>query len=486
MSAILLAKKLPYLVVGLGLVMTMALAYSFLNDYQNWSDDWAGYILQAKSILQGTTSSYAIENAFMMQHSAIRSGPSVYPWGLPLMLCAESLLAGFSLSVFKYFNILCFVLLVTAIWCLAVDIAGKWQGLSMAFLFAFNPVLLHYCNHILTEIPFTLATVATFLYLERAGRPQKSGYTNRELFLLGVAAFCCFTFRTNGILILLSISLKQFLSAGGTGEPAPRYSPAQYALPYLAFAIGVLAFQRILPAGGESHVEVLREITVDTILINSSAYPVAVFDFFTGGKLSLIPALILGPIVLLGAIRSRKRTAPLSLYCLSTLAAYIIWPAAQGYRFMIPLVPFTLLFLYLGMEAAHSFKGIAVVPRAMYVIFPVVYLGICLALIGFGKLPKEEWHPFDAMSQDMFRWIRKNTAPTDVISFFKPRVMHLFTDHLSVTATVADTRQASYLVYTQPRKFNERQPSLAEYRTIANLHLVYSNSSFQVYRIGLP
>ncbi len=97
--------------------------------------------------------------------AAARSN-SISPWGLPLLLALEGHLFSFNLGVFKIFNILIFLLLVFAIHRLARKFVSEAQALAVSLSFGFNPTLLYYCNHILTEIPFTLVSVCAFIAME--------------------------------------------------------------------------------------------------------------------------------------------------------------------------------------------------------------------------------------------------------------------------------------------------------------------------------
>jgi hypothetical protein len=106
------------LALPLPLFLAALLAFAFLNDYQNWGDDWAQYMLQAKAILDRHLTDYIQQNAFMTRESALPPGPVAYPWGLPVLPALEASLFSFDLQVFKLFNILFFLLLVLAIFWL--------------------------------------------------------------------------------------------------------------------------------------------------------------------------------------------------------------------------------------------------------------------------------------------------------------------------------------------------------------------------------
>src|ERR1043165_1898556 len=61
-----------------------------------WGDDFAWYILQAKSILNGTTDEFMKESAFTNYQSTTYLGPLAYPWGYPLLLTPVYAVKGIS------------------------------------------------------------------------------------------------------------------------------------------------------------------------------------------------------------------------------------------------------------------------------------------------------------------------------------------------------------------------------------------------------
>ncbi len=462
------------------------LAYGFLNRYQNWGDDWAQYIIQGKAILSGGVREAVRQNAFMTHESSTPPGPVAYPWGLPLLLAAEASVFSSSLEVFKLFNILFFLLLVVSIHRLARKYVNGIEALAVACLFAFNPVLLHYCNHIVPEIPFTLASVCAFIAMENRRASERSRLLSP--FAAGALAFAAFTFRSNGILILGAATVRQFLPSSAR-KVWQRPSLAAILAPYASFFLLGVLWHFIFPSGGEGYVQMLRTATVHTLITNARTYPITLFDFFTGGHHSAVAATLLGPVLLWGAFKTWRKTAHLSVYILLTLALYIVWPEGQGYRFMIPLTPFMVILIMLGLDELADWKSAGKFPpilaRAVQFGFPVLFLLASSAVVATGRTPQEAWHPYDQPSSEMFQWIRSNTPGDAVISFFKPRALHLLTDRLCLTAWPADVPKASFFVYTKEFSFwNQGQPPIQDYRNVAALTPVFENRNFIVYRVA--
>jgi Dolichyl-phosphate-mannose-protein mannosyltransferase len=384
-----------YIGLSLSLFIAAVLAFTFLNDYQNWGDDWAQYMLQAKAVLAGDLRDCIQQNAFMMRESALKPGPVAYPWGFPVLLALEGSLFSFDLQVFKVFNILIFLLLIVAIFWLARRFLTDAEALAAACMFAFNPVLLHYCNHILTELPFTLTSVCAFIAMEKPASDRRSLIRSR--LVIGAFAFAAFTLRINGILVLAAATVKAFLSSPIAKR---RRWPTLTAMifSYIMFLLLYTIWCFFFPSGGEDYLQELRNVSVDNLITNGLSYPVSLFDFFTGGHYSSVIAVLLGPLVLLGAVKNWRRTNHFSAYVILTLALYFIWPGGQGYRYMIPLTPFLVILMMLGLDACARGKmagGLGMLARLVQFAIPILFLVVASVLVVTDKLPRQKWNPYD-------------------------------------------------------------------------------------------
>jgi hypothetical protein len=476
------------LVPSLGLAIL--LAFSFLNSYENWGDDWAQYMLQAQAILNHDVMGIIHQNGFMMRHSASPPGPVAYPWGLPFLLAVEGALFSFDLHVFKFANILIFLLLVVAVFGLARHFLSKAAAIAVASMFAFNPVLLHYYNHVLSELPFTLASVCAFTAMENSQSRGRSRILWQVL--TGSFVFAAVTLRTNGILMLAAVAVRGYLPKSKEEVRHWRdFAVRTLLLPYLSFGALFVIWNYLFPGGGGGYLEHLRGVSMRGVIAQAIDYPISLFDFFTGGHHSALLLITLGPLVVLGALTSWGRTAHFSVYGLLTLALYVVWPESQGYRFMIPVTPFMVILMVIGLEVLARWNAVGKVGPILASLVkcgvPIVFLIVGFTLVATGRLPRETSTPYDQASSEMFRWIRSNTAVDAVISFFKPRAMHLLGKRICLTALPADVRQASYLVYTKGDfdGWNGGQPSLREYQEVAVLTPAFENQNFIIYRIAV-
>src|SRR5919198_5926439 len=76
-------KFVPLLLI---ILISFVIGAGTLRRGHEWGDDFAWYILQAKSIWNGTTNEFIRQSAFTNDQSTTYVGPLAYPWGYPLIL----------------------------------------------------------------------------------------------------------------------------------------------------------------------------------------------------------------------------------------------------------------------------------------------------------------------------------------------------------------------------------------------------------------
>ena len=67
-------------------LLSIKLASSTITFGHEWGDDFAWYIMQAKSIVNGKTDALIEMGKFINTQSTMQVGPVAYPWGYPIIL----------------------------------------------------------------------------------------------------------------------------------------------------------------------------------------------------------------------------------------------------------------------------------------------------------------------------------------------------------------------------------------------------------------
>jgi hypothetical protein len=78
--------RAPYISLFVIIALSTLMNIFALEKGHYWGDDFALYIAQAKSLVEGNPAMLSRQNTFAMSHSSYPIGPNLYPWGLPLIL----------------------------------------------------------------------------------------------------------------------------------------------------------------------------------------------------------------------------------------------------------------------------------------------------------------------------------------------------------------------------------------------------------------
>jgi len=457
-----LSGKLFWLLAGIIIVFSGLMGAALLSSGHDWGDDFASYIMQAESIVDGRPSQFMEANAFTIHQSSINLGPVAYPWGTPVLLAPVVAVFGLNLMALKSINWICYLLFLIA---LAAGFRSKLSPLSLIALVAilgFDPAILNLFNSVASDIPFLLFSTLTILLIGKVIVQRQIlsvewlGYV-----LLGICLAVSFFIRTTGIVLLLVAILAEavlsipFLHRSRTSELDLERKPDSIplsrtrinwrmiflrAIPYFVFLGMTGVWYLLLPSGEGGYLQSLRAISVREIKANILYYLGMPQNFF-----SAIPffPLVFGatlPFFFTGLVKTINRYYPMVIYGILTMGVNIIWPANQGLRFLLPIFPFYLFFLLLGMEwYVRVMEGIE-----RKVAFSVVAGFVLLAAFFFSRQAMElalanirnhrevSSGPFTPASQEMFNYIKSNTAQDSVIVFFKPRAMRLLTGRASL------------------------------------------------------
>jgi hypothetical protein len=400
---------------------------------QAWGDDFAAYLMQARSVLAGDMDEFVARNAFTVTHSSHQIGPAAYPWGFPLMLAPVYALAGLSPLALKLPGLLAFLgfLLVFFFW-MKRRFAAPESLLAVA-LFGFHPGLLLFLDNILSDIPFlffsTLALLLADVYLLEKGDRRRLALAGG----LGAVIFAAAFVRTQGLILLASALL--FLGIRFLRERADSGQIARDVAALLAtfgalWGLAALVF----PGGQESYLALYAGFGPDTLVGNMVGYSQLFGLFFES-----LPAsrLVFGVFVLLFALGLAKRLKAESfpsLYALLYLAVLWSWPEWQGFRFIFPLLPLFILFAWHGLEALLNVlpstwrRAGQAITRGALALMAAAFLWNAGSNAAANLQEERAINgPFDPYSIELYEFIKEEIPPDSVIVFFKPRALRLMT-----------------------------------------------------------
>lgn len=475
----------PFLFVIL--LVSLALGASILTRGHEWGDDWASYVMQAQSILNGNMDEFIERNAFTIFESSVQIGPVAYPWGYPLALTPALLLKGVHALALKLPGLFFFAGFLVCLSLLTETRLTRIESLLLVSLFAFNPIFVGFLDYILSDIPFLFSVFLALLLVAKTSESQKAGMR----VLLGTSFFLAFFIRTTGIILLAGFLADRalFFIAERTRRKAVALNSALVLAVFLAlWMISSLIF----PNGQGSYLQQLMGLTVGTFLKNIHDYFYLFVQFFDATPAPawtyVYYALVI--LFLVGAWTRRNADRMLIIFFALYFAVMLVWPEWQGIRFIFPLLP---LFFYFALQGANALiarlpEGYKPPAKGMVYLFGLALAGIFLFTSGTQaytnlKDGRRINGPFDPFSYDLYNYIRAETPPDSVIVFFKPRALRLFTDRDAFMALECDRLPfGDYVALHKNWEYSQILPG-----DIQNCNLplknVYENRRFILYEV---
>jgi hypothetical protein len=469
------------------ILISLAIGASLLRRGHEWGDDWAWYILQAKSIWEGTTDEFMEVSAFTNYQSTTHLGPLAYPWGYPLILTPVYAIKGISPLALKLPGLLFYAGFLVCLYFLMRDRLTQMESLLIVSLFAFNPLLLRFLDQILSDIPSLFFTTLALLLMTR--------HDQRGIFyhaLIGTVVFFVTFLRVTGILLLGCYLIVEFfrLLNNRKNRTAVIEIVRNSFIVCFVFAFLWIVNLVLFPSGGESYFSQYTEL-IETARRLSVAY-FNVFGAFFGEATGWRYLYYFLLVFFLVGVWVRRREEPLFLLFFSFwLIVHITYPYWQGARYIFPLLPIFVYFTFEGMKTVIGKlpAGYRPTGQRIFYAFWLVIAGIFLftsSANAYFNLQNDRSinGPFDPYSREVYDYIKQETPPDSIVIFFKPRVMAIMTEHPTIMSTECDRMlKGDYLVLS--RKVGENQQITPEQIDTCNLPLnqVLKNNRFVVYQI---
>ena len=487
------------LILALIVLASVLLSTLMMTRDHSWGDDFAGYIMQARSLAQGNMQEYVTRNTFTMESSSHVFGPVTEPWGFPLLLSPVYALLGLRVQALKAVVVLCYAAFLVAFFLLARTRLKDRESLLLTAVLAFNVGMLQGTNEVLSDIPFALwSTLSLWLMLTLPGPEAGSKTALRHAVLLGLALFAAVFTRIAGFLLFIPLIAAQVmhLRKGGRSGMRAAETAGLTAAPYLV--AGALYALQAFIFPGVAHVDPLGPVTIQSVLQNLIGYfwaPAYFLRNIVGGSSALY--LVLLPFFVFSFIRHWQRDLPVHLYILASLAVFIFRAGMPEPRYLYPLWPLFMLFAFDGMQLAAARLPPLRQPRALTLAWDAL---LVLALISLAACAQLAWINMKAGRYDyresrgvfhpttnlMFEFIREQTPSDSVIIFFKPRAMRLRTDRDAFfTTKCGDLPEGDYVVIEKSMGAYDqiRREDVTHCNPAVVLTPVYEKDQFVVYQV---
>jgi len=479
-------KKLLHPLLLIIFVSTL-IGAGMLRRGHEWGDDWAWYVLQAKSIVDGSLDEFIEISDFTNYQSTTHLGPLAYPWGYPLILVPFYALNGISPMTLKIPGLLFFAGFLVCLYLFARSRLTRTESLIFISLFAFSPMLLEFLDYILSDIPFLFFSTLT-LYLVTLQNESRTRYA-----LIGASIFFTTFLRATGLLLLGCFLMIEFfkLIAQRKDRNTVKRIVLNSFIVCAVFAVLWIANMLLFPGGGESYLSQYKNLTVDLVIGFIGAY-FKVYGWFFGEAAGwqYLYYFVLA-FALLGAWIRRRDELYFILFFAVWMLVHITYPYWQGPRYIFPLLPIFIYFAFQGMKFA-----IGKLSEKYQVTGQQVMYGFWITIVGYFLITSSITSitnvqtgrkingPFDPMSMEVYDWVDRKTPPDSVLIFYKARVMRLMTDHPSIMINECDGMlKGDYLILS--KKVGENNQVPPEEIGACNLLLdkELENRRFVIYRI---
>jgi hypothetical protein len=502
-------KRSHFILIAIVLI-SLALTFGSLARGHVWPDDWAGYTLQAQSLIDGDPQTFIDRNSLSVIRSEIVIGPSAYPWGFPIMLAPFYAVCGIKPLCLKLINLPFFALTLIVFYFFLTRRLRERDALALTALFAFSPVMISANDFILSDIAFLFFFLLSIYLIDspllhRTSCPKGRG-ARGEAFLhlaIGTSIFLAFFIRTNGILLFGALIVVQFITwrlrSSLSSSPHPLISSSPYLLissspsllislsPYLLFSF-LLLLSSFLPSGASSYLEQFNAFTIQGLFIQARDYLWIISDFFAPFVWKDIFYFVFAVFFLIGVFYFAKRESHLLITLLITYLVYAIWPYWQGLRFFYPLIPLFLYFAFQGMTRVFNDR-FSLLPFFLLILLLISSLFISSSsFINNLNADRAINGPFDEYSAEMFAFARSEIPSESLIAFSHPRTLRLLTDRSGAVILDCDhLDQADYLILNKKREGMGDQISLNDVpscNSAIDPNPLFENKRFVIYPIS--
>jgi hypothetical protein len=482
--------KKTAVILALILLISALLGSSVLTRGHWWGDDFAAYIMQAKSILAGNMNEFVAANTFTVTQSSHQIGPAAYPWGYPLMLVPIYALIGLSPLALKLPGLLTYLGFLLVFFYLTRRRFTLTKSLLAVSMFAFNPTLLLYLDNIVSDIPFLFLSTLAILLADLYAHEIRTKRRRTLAVATGVGIFLAFFVRTQGLTLLGAVLLFQGIHFLQQREQR-RQLVTESLIILAAFGILWGISTLIFPGGQTSYLALYAGFSMDVLKSNIVSYSQLFREFF-----ATLPGqeLFFGIFVVFFFVGLVSRFKADLLYVFYAALYFLVlwtWPEWQGYRFIFPMLP---LFIYFSLQGirvtlekmSETWKGTIQKGVHAYLLLITVLFAYNAALNAYVNLRDDRQinGPFDPYSIETYDYIKNNTPPDSVIVFFKPRAMHLMTDRNTIALTECERLpEGDYLALSRKVGENLQIPPEDIDKCNLSLERVFQNRRFIVYQV---
>lgn len=488
------------IVIGVILLAYFMLIFFSLSSGHNWGDDFAHYLSQATSLLNGTVDEFIQGRIFTITNSPNEVSPVTVPWGFPIYLLPFIKIFDQNILALKLSNVVAYTafLIVTYIWA-SLRLSKPASILIMGF-FTVSPIFIQFHNQVLSDLFFLFLSMTSLLLIDIFIKcNDKKVWIG---ILLGFTIFYASFSRTSGFLLIGTLLIAQIAIAFTQRKKTKQIEISKLIvafIPYLVFAFFYILQKVLLQNEQLAFSPVIDKVSLQTIFNQIDYYFLQLQEIFAPLFLSKLLFYFSIPLVIFGIYANRKSLSSwiAIIYAGLTLGMYIVFPERQGIRYLFPIIPIYILYIVLGGKSLLEMTKTKHNPAFIFILFLAVFsiaaqFGLVnrqYAILNMSTNRIERHGPYYPQTMDVFEYVRDSTESDSIIVFFKPRAMNYLSNRNSfIMNSCEGLGCGDYLVWltgervqSNPRQmsFEELQGCIAEKR----VNLVFSNDEGSVFEI---
>lgn len=466
-------------------IMLVGIFYlATLRGGHNWGDDFAMYIHHAKNIAEGT----GYKETGYINNPSTMFAPPTYPPVLPVLLSPVYYWWGENLTAMKVELILIFLFSLYMIFLAFRDELPFPYLVALVAAIGFNPIFWQFKENVLSEFPFL---VFSYLSLFLIDRTYKTNWTEKSqtlnIILAGLSIYLAYGTRSIGLVLIPCLIAYDLIT---------NRRPSPFAIKTGFLAIALVTLQNLYLHSdlgyGRQLIPILDSASQHVVMLIELASEYWVNSYSIIFRIALF-AIISGLVVIGYFTRVKERMTCFEIYTILYLALLIFFLPDLDTRYLIPIVPMILFYLFYGIHIIFRHR------KMEKAIFTSVVVAIFASYVA--RYTKLDYGPVTlgiakSETRQLFDYVKNETGENDVFLFRKPRALALFTGRkATIWHPEPDDEKlwsyfrqisATYLIlgpkyfetyYDQGfiSKFVNRNPDRFEE--------TYSNPDFRVYRI---
>lgn len=405
------------------------------------------YVILAESIVSG--------QGYRNIHMAGEPEHAKFPIGFPLILSLFMVVFGKNFIVFKLFVLSTGIVSVYFMYKICEQVIGKHAHLVMS-VYVTIPLLLQFNHWVLTEIPFLSVLLMAVYCVMRAEKGATYMY-----YVAFSAVLFAFFIRTAGVSLV--VALLVFLLV----KKKYSYFGIFFVLFLLAALFWLLRNTRIsessiyveqfllrnpywLESGRIGIRDLFIRIWNNLIVYMLEYMPETLLVLPRSAWVHGVIGLLFSACAIIGFVRRMRHVLLIAVYSVCGLAIVLCWPHVWiSARFLIPLMPFFLIFWYEGLAwlgNAVRFKYLVAIVIVIIVALNVIALAMRIeptisnnikSLKGkqYAAYPRDWQHYFETIE-----WIDKNIPDSAVIMARKPEYVYLIAQNKTIGYPYTDDR----------------------------------------------